>query len=166
MVNENLVIIGGNLTRDVEVKDLNNNGGQVALLGVATNRRWNDAQTGQQREEVTFTEWEVYGPLVNVVTGSDPQTGEAYLKKGSPVYFRGRVRFNSWQDQATGENRSRITFVVDRFEFQGTRASNGLTPGQPPANAPQANANAGNMNQPPANQTAPAASTPDDDIPF
>lgn len=155
MVNENLVIQAGHLTRDPETFDMNN-GQQGATFGLASNRRWNDRQTGEQKEEVTFLDWEAYGPQV--------QTIMQYLKKGMGIYARGRARFQSWQDATTGENRSRVTFVLDRFEFQGTREFNGLPAGQAPA---QQQSNQAMPNNAP--NTAPAApvTTPaDDGIPF
>ena len=157
MVNENLFIQAGNLTRDPETRNLNN-GGIVVNFGLASNRRWNDRQSGEQREEVTFCEWEVYGPQANTVM--------QYLKKGMAIYCRGRARFQDWVDEATQQRRNRITFVLDRFEFQGTREQNGLPAGQAPAN----NANAmpaGNQTATaPAPQMSDAPAVTDDEIPF
>ena len=151
MVQENLVIQSGYVTRDPESTTLNN-GGIVASFGLASNRRWNDRQSGELREEVTFAEWEFYGNQANTVM--------EYIKKSMPIYCRGRIRFQEWTDQATQQKRSRVTFVGDRFEFGGTRESNGLSPGQVPANAP--------ANAAPAAQEAPPATdmAQGDDIPF
>lgn len=154
MVNENLYIQAGHLTRNPETSDLNN-GGKVVNFGLASNRRWNNRQTGEQQEETTFTEWEAYGPQVETIM--------QYLQKGSPVYCRGRARFQQWQDATSGENRSRITFVLDRFEFQGTRESNGLSAGQAPAAQAPAQQNQAAA---PAANVAPPVTAPVDDIPF
>ena len=154
-MNENLYIQAGRLTRDPESTNLNN-GGIVVNFGMASNRGWTDRQTNETREEVTFCEWEAYGRQAETIM--------QYLKKGMPIYCRGRARFQDWVDKESGQRRNRITFVLDRFEFVGTREQNGLPAGQ----APTANQNAGApaANQaPPANAPAPEMAG-DDDIPF
>ena len=157
MVNENLYIQAGNLTRDPESRNLNN-GGIVAVFGLASNRTWNDRQTGERKEEATFCEWEVYGPQANTVM--------QYLKKGMAIYCRGRARFQDWVDEATQQRRNRITFVLDRFEFQGTREQNGLPAGQAPAANNNANPNPPANQAPPAGMSSDAPAVTDDEIPF
>ena len=54
----NKVILVGNLTRDIELKYLPS-GAALATAGIATNRKWKDKNTGEQREEVMFIDFKV-----------------------------------------------------------------------------------------------------------
>jgi single-strand DNA-binding protein len=81
-MHQNLVIVG-NLGRDPELRYLPS-GEAVCNLSVATNRRWNDRQTGEPQEEVCWFRVAVWG-----------KQGEAcntYLEKGRQVLVEGRLR--------------------------------------------------------------------------
>lgn len=78
-----VLTIVGNLGRDPELRYLPS-GEAVCNLSVATNRRWNDRQTGQPQEEVCWFRVSVWG-----------KQGEAcneYLSKGRQVLVEGRLR--------------------------------------------------------------------------
>ncbi len=78
-----VLTIVGNLGRDPELRYLPS-GEAVCNLSVATNRRWNDRQTGQPQEEVCWFRVSVWG-----------KQGEAcneYLTKGRQVLVEGRLR--------------------------------------------------------------------------
>jgi single-strand DNA-binding protein len=49
----NKVILVGNLTRDVYIQYLQS-GNAIAKFGLATNRKWKDTTTDNQREEVMY----------------------------------------------------------------------------------------------------------------
>jgi len=103
----NKVILIGNLTRDPEVR-YTSKGTAVAKIGLAVNRSWK-AETGEQREEVTFVDVDVFGRQAEVV-------GQ-YLRKGRPVLVEGRLRLDTWEDKQTNQKRSRLGVVMESFQF-------------------------------------------------
>lgn len=115
MPNLNKVMLMGNLTRDPEVRMLPSNT-SVANLGLAINRRWRN-QNNEQQEETTYVDCEAYGRTAEVI-------GQ-YLSKGRPIFIEGRLKLDQWQDQQSGQNRSKLKVVVDRFEFIDSRGGDG-----------------------------------------
>ncbi|MDX2017338.1 MAG: single-stranded DNA-binding protein, partial [Planctomycetota bacterium] len=73
----NKVILMGNLTRDIELRQTSGNQA-VANVGIAVNRRWK-TETGEQREEVTFVDCEAWGRTAEIMS--------QYLSKGRPVFI-------------------------------------------------------------------------------
>lgn len=108
--NFNKVLLMGNLTRDVEVRQAGST--QVANIGLAVNRRFR-TQDGQNREETTFVDCEAWGRTAEVMA--------QYLSKGSPVFIEGRLRLDTWQDKESGGNRSKLKVVIEGFQFIGSR---------------------------------------------
>lgn len=112
--NFNKVLLMGNLTRDVEVRQAGST--QVANIGLAVNRRFR-TQDGQNREETTFVDCEAWGRTAEVMA--------QYLTKGSPVFVEGRLRLDTWQDKESGGNRSKLKVVIETFQFVGSRGGDG-----------------------------------------
>jgi single-strand DNA-binding protein len=81
-MHQNLVIVG-NLGRDPELRYLQS-GEAVCNLNVATNRKWNDRQTGEPQEEVCWFRVSVWGKQAEAVN--------EYLTKGRQVLVEGRLR--------------------------------------------------------------------------
>jgi len=79
----------GNVTRDPEVRETKN-GQKVCTLGVATNRRWKEAN-GEYREEAEFHNVVCWGKLAELA--------EQLLKKGTKVFFEGRLQTRNWEDE-------------------------------------------------------------------
>lgn len=100
----NKVLIIGNLGQDPEIRYLQN-GNAVANVTVATSEAWKDQQ-GQQQEKTEWHRIVVFGKLAEIV-------GE-YLRKGSQVYFEGKLQTRKWQDQS-GQDRYTTEIVVDSF---------------------------------------------------
>lgn len=119
----NRVILIGNLTRDVELKATQ--GGQsVASFGLAINRRWKDA-SGAEKDEVTFVDCTAWG-----------KTGEAiarFFGKGRPIFVEGRLKFDQWEDKQDGSKRSKLSVVVESFQFCDSKsdASASVPPAKP-----------------------------------
>ncbi|MCV6608709.1 MAG: single-stranded DNA-binding protein [Campylobacterales bacterium] len=111
----NKVILIGNLTRDVELK-YTQGGSAIANLGLATNRRWKDRNTGENKEEVTFVDITVFG--------RQAETANQYLRKGSKVLIEGRLKFDQWTDQ-NGQNRSKLSVTAESLQFLDTKEQNG-----------------------------------------
>jgi single-strand DNA-binding protein len=112
MPNLNRVFLMGNLTRDPEIR-YTPSGMAVASFGLAVNRKWRDKSSGEMREEVTFVDIDAWG--------KQAELAGQYLAKGRPLFVEGRLRLDQWDDRATGQKRSRLKVVCDRFEFLGTR---------------------------------------------
>ncbi len=107
MANFNKVILAGNLTRDPELR-FTPKGTAIAEFGLAINRSWKD-ESGQTKEEVTFVDITAYGRQAEVI-------GQ-YFKKGRPILMEGRLRYDSWDDKATGQKRSRLKVQLEAFQF-------------------------------------------------
>ena len=155
MASYNKVIIMGNLTRDVELRQTPGNQ-TVANIGLAVNRSF-QTREGERREETTFVDCEAWGRQAEVMA--------QYLSKGKPVFVEGRLKFDQWQDQQ-GQNRSKLKVVVENFQFVGGRGEGGGS-GAPSGGGYQASSGAAPM---PSGNPDPGSgghqSVPDDDIPF
>ena len=150
----NKVILLGNLTRDPELKFLQN-GTAVCNFGLAVNERWNDAETGEQKENVHFVEVEAWGRQAEVVN--------EYFVKGSQMLLEGSLKFEQW-DAEDSTKRSRLKVRLQRFNFIGKREDNGNGNGNGNSNGSRNTRNAT-----PTQTAAPAPTTSDatdDDIPF
>ena len=148
MASFNKVILMGNLTRDPEMR-YTPSGTAIAKLGLAVNRVWRDAE-GQQKEEVTFVDVDAFG--------KQAETIGQYMQKGRPILVEGRLKLDQWEDKNTGQNRSRLGVVLERFTFVG---GGGGQAGGGDA-APQQSA-------PPPSEPAggpPVDAPGDDDVPF
>ena len=111
MANLNKVLLMGNLTRDPEQRSLPS-GSVVCEMGMATNRRWRDSQSGEMREQVCFVDVVAYG--------RQAETLLQYMSKGRPLFVEGRLDFQSWKTQE-GQTRSKLRVVVEQFQFIGGR---------------------------------------------
>lgn len=107
MASYNKVLLMGNLTRDVEIKQIGS-GQSVANIGLAVNRRFR-TQSGEDRDETTFIDCEAWGRQAEVMA--------QYLSKGRPVFIEGRLKLDTWQDKNDGSNRSKMRVVVEGFQF-------------------------------------------------
>lgn len=104
MFSLNKAQILGNMTRDPEVR-YTPSGQAVANFGVATNRRWKNAQ-GEQQEETQFHDIVAWGKLAEIIS--------QILKKGNRVYVEGRLQTRSWDGQ-DGIKRNRTEIVMENF---------------------------------------------------
>lgn len=109
----NKVILVGNLTRDVELKYLQN-GSAVAKIGLATSRKFKK-QDGSQGEEVCFVDINLFGRTAEIAN--------QYLRKGSKILIEGRLVLEQWKDQ-NGTNRSKHTVTAENMTMLGGNDSN------------------------------------------
>ncbi|HJE02361.1 MAG TPA: single-stranded DNA-binding protein, partial [Aliarcobacter thereius] len=109
----NKVIMVGNLTRDIELKYLPS-GAAIARSSIATSYKYK-AQTGEQKEEVCFLEFNIFGRIAEVAN--------QYLRKGSKVLLEGRLVYEQWTAQ-DGSNRNRHTLRVDEMKMLDSKGSN------------------------------------------
>lgn len=105
----NHAAIGGNLTRDPELRYTPK--GTAILSGtVANSRKWRDDQ-GNLQEEVSFVDFTAFGKTAENIG--------KYFKKGSTILVSGRIKQDRWDDRQTGQKRSKVLLIVDRFDFAG-----------------------------------------------
>ena len=109
MSSYNKVILVGNLTRDLELR-FTPQGTAVAEFGIAINETWKD-KSGQKQESVSFFDCTLFGKSAEGLAD--------YLKKGRKILVDGKLRQDRWQDEKTGQNRSKIKILVDRVTFLG-----------------------------------------------
>src|SRR4029078_12975239 len=112
MASFNRVLLMGNLTRDPQLKYIPGSNTAVAEFGVATNRKFRTAK-GEDREEVTFVDITAFGKQAEVIN--------QYMTKGKPIFIEGRLKLVSWKDKNGGGKRSKLTVVVENFQFVGSR---------------------------------------------
>jgi single-strand DNA-binding protein len=163
----NKVIMIGNLTRDIELKYIPS-GAAIAKSAIATSHKYK-MQTGEQKEEVCFLDFNVFGKQAEVLN--------QYVRKGSKVMLEGRLVFEQWTAQ-DGTNRSRHSLRVENFKFldsksDSSQASNGYAQpqqgGYSQNQAPQYNQpNNGGMQQsvPQNEHKIPEIDIDNDEIPF
>jgi len=104
----NKVILVGNLGKDPEVR-YTPDGRAIANVTLATSESWKDKNTGQQQEKTEWHRVVIFGKLAEIA-------GE-YLKKGSQVYFEGKLQTRKWTDQS-GQERYTTEVVIDGFSGQ------------------------------------------------
>lgn len=150
----NKAIIIGTLGQDPDVK-YTASGNPVVSISVATNETWKDKQTGEAQER---TEWHRI-----VVFGKVAEICAQYLKKGSQVYFGGKIQTNKWQDQS-GVDRYSTQIVANEMQMLGARPSGDSSSNAVSFNPPSQQAAA----SPQATSAATVAPIDDgfDDIPF
>jgi len=148
----NKVILVGNLGKDPEIR-YTADGRAIANITVATSETWKDKNSGQQQEKTEWHRVVIFGKLAEIA-------GE-YLRKGSQVYFEGKLQTRKWQDQS-GQDKYTTEVVVDingQMQMLGGRSSGGGDTSFGNNSRPQ------QQNQQP--QPAPAMDDDfDDDIPF
>jgi single-strand DNA-binding protein len=162
MASYNKVLLMGNLTRDPEVR-YTPKGTAIANIGLAVNRVYS-TEGGEQKEEVTFIDIEVWG--------RQAETVGQYLAKGRPVFVEGRLKLDSWEDKESGQKRQKLKVVAERVQFLGApRGSAEFKDQAPTDEAPAARAagRGARPAAPPAREAAepaPTAAAEDDNIPF
>ena len=103
MSNGNSVSVCGNVTRDPELR-FTASGQATATFGVAVNRRWQNRQSNEWEEAVSY---------FNVVCWRElAENAAESLHKGSRVMVIGRLEQRSWDDQA-GAKKSVVEIVAD-----------------------------------------------------
>src|ERR687894_784801 len=105
----NKVVLMGNLTRDPQLKHLPSSV-VVAEFGLACNRRFRTA-AGEDKEEVAFVDCTAFG--------RQAETIGQYCTKGKPLFVEGRLKYDAWDDKQGGGKRSKLTVVVENFQFIG-----------------------------------------------
>ncbi len=102
---DNTVTLVGNATRDPELR-YTAGGAATASFGLAVNRRWQNRQTQEWEEQVSF---------FNVVAWREmaENIGET-ITKGTRVVVTGRLEQRSWETPQ-GEKRTVVEVVADEI---------------------------------------------------
>jgi len=153
----NRTVIIGNLTRDPELIQTNNNQ-DVCKFSIANNRTY--TSNGQKVEETSFFDVITWAKLAEICNGS--------LKKGKMVAVEGRLKQQRWKDQ-NGNKRSKVEIVADQVQFLSPRENTG----NPQQNNQQPQNNSYDPIPPKSNEqianelfVANESKQNDDDIPF
>lgn len=100
---DNTVTVVGNITRDPELR-FTNTGRGMATFGLAVNRRWQNRQSGEWEEQVSFFNIVAWGDMGENIAQS--------IHKGDRVIVSGRLEQRSYEAQA-GEKRSVVEIIAD-----------------------------------------------------
>ncbi len=162
MANLNRVLLIGNLTRDPELR-VTPKGTAICQFGLAVNRSFKDG-SGQVREETTFVDIEAWGRQGEVIS--------KYCAKGRPLFVEGRLKLDQWEDKNTGQKRSRLSVVLENFQFIGGRGegeSGGRGEGESGGGGNYESSASPERNSPPPRSARPAPAPEenlDEDVPF
>ncbi|MBX3314650.1 MAG: single-stranded DNA-binding protein [Actinobacteria bacterium] len=102
---DNTVTLVGNVTRDPELR-YTPNGQTLASFGLAVNRRWQNRQTQEWEEQVSFFDIKAWAGLAENVAES--------IQRGTRVIVTGRLEQRSWETD-NGEKRSKVEVVADEI---------------------------------------------------
>jgi single-strand DNA-binding protein len=100
---DNTVTVIGNVTRDPELR-FTPSGQAIATFGLAVNRRWQNRQTQEWEEQVSFFDVVCWAQLGQNVSDT--------LVKGSRAIVSGRLEQRSWESDQ-GERRSKVEIIAD-----------------------------------------------------
>lgn len=137
----NKAVIGGNLTRDAELRSTAS-GYPILGFSVAVNDRVKE--NGEWVDKPNYFDCTMFGTRAEKIA--------QYLSKGTKVVVEGKLRWSQWEQN--GQKRSKVEIIVDEIEFM-TRgdssyaSSYGAAAYAAPASAPL-----------PAQMYAPPASMP------
>jgi len=109
----NMVVLMGNLCRDVEMR-YTPKGTAVAKISLAVNRKWR-TESGEQKEEVTFVDCDAFGKTAEIAA--------QFCRKGSPLHVQGRLKLDQWDDKATGQKRSKLGVFVENIQLLGSKSA-------------------------------------------
>ena len=126
MVSVNNVMIGGNLTRDPELK-YTPQGVAVANFNVAVNEKYTD-KNGEKKENVCFVEV--------VAWKRTAELAAEYLRKGHPVLVEGKLSQDNWED-ADGKKRTKTKVTASKVHFLSRKGDAGPEPIVVPDNDPE-----------------------------
>ncbi|NDC60937.1 MAG: single-stranded DNA-binding protein [Betaproteobacteria bacterium] len=158
MASVNKVILLGNCGRDPEVRYLPS-GQAVANVSIATSTRRKDKNSGEMVEETQWHRITFYDRLAEIA-------GE-YVKKGRPIYVEGRLKYGSYTDKTTGQEKQTVDIIATELQLLGGREGMGGPSEDTGSRTPSARSAAPAASHAPV--SAPAKSgfdDMDDDIPF
>ena len=97
------ITLSGNITREPELK-FTKTGQAQTRFAIAVNRRWQNKQTQNWEEQVSFFDVTSWGPLAENTANS--------LAKGQRVLVTGRLEQRSWETPE-GDKKSTVEIVAE-----------------------------------------------------
>ena len=101
----NKVQLTGRLGQDPDVTYTQQGSARVTFT-VASNRSWKDGD-GQIQQDTQWTPIVAWDKLGEICA--------EYLRQGSRVYIEGRLQTRSWEDQESGQKRSKTEVVLSEM---------------------------------------------------
>ena len=105
----NKVILVGNLTRDPETRYKEELA--ITKLGIATNERRKDKESGEWRDFAEYHNVTFFGKLAEIV--------QQYLKSGAKVYVEGRLRTSEYKDKKDGATKYYTEVIANELVMLG-----------------------------------------------
>ena len=106
----NQVVIVGRLTKDPEVKELED-GKKVSNMTLAVQRSFKNEEGVYEADFIN----------VNLWNGIAQNTAE-YCKKGDIVGVKGRLQTSTYEDKESGDNKFRLDVVAEKVTFLSSKA--------------------------------------------
>ena len=141
----NLVVLKGNLTKDVELR-YSPSGTAVGKSSIAISDGYKDKQNTYFFNLTFF--------------GKTAEMANQYLYKGSQVLVKGKLVQESWTDNM-GNKKQNVSITVENMEFCGTKNQNQTQNNPQPAQYQQPQ-----RNTPQPQQNIPTVDIDEDEIPF
>ena len=107
----NKVILVGNLTRDPETRYTEESQLAITKLGIATNERRKDKESGEWRDFAEYHNVTFFGKLAEIV--------QQYLKTGAKVYVEGRLRTSKYKDKNDGATKYSTEVIANELVMLG-----------------------------------------------
>ena len=104
MAAESEVKLVGNITKDPEIR-FTKSGQAVLSFSIAVNRRWQNRQTQEWEEKVSFVDCVAWQQIAENLAAS--------VQKGDRLIISGRVDQQTWDDKETNAKRSKLEVVVE-----------------------------------------------------
>ena len=142
----NKVILVGNLTRDPETRYKEELA--ITKLGIATNERRKDKESGEWRDLAEFHNVTFFGKLAEIV--------QQYLKTGAKVYVEGRLRTSEYKDKKDGATKYYTEVIANELVMLGGKQEGQQSNDSSPSSTPD--------NPFPEDDSGPGLT--DDDVPF
>lgn len=108
-MNVNRVFLGGNLTKDIELR-YTPSGQAVGNSGIAINRKFKSGE--EWKDDTTFVNL--------VIWGKQAETMAEHFHKGSGIFVEGRIQSRSWEKE--GKKVYATEVVVTEFQFLEKKA--------------------------------------------
>ena len=124
----NKVQLIGNVGQDPEVRHTQG-GTAVANFTLATNEKWKDKQSGEQKEKTQWHRIVVWDKLAEVAG--------KYVSKGKQLFVEGQLEYRKWVDKdgaerTTAEINCRTLKLLGRAPSAGASAPPPAPPASPP----------------------------------
>ena len=101
---DNTVTVIGNVTRDPELR-FTPSGQAIATFGLAVNRRWQNRQTQEWEEQVSFFDVTCWAQLGR-------ERGRHRSRRAAASIVTGRLEQRSWETDQ-GDKRSKVEIIAD-----------------------------------------------------